>query len=973
MPPPTNHAAGEYTPQVSPLDDLINRGRMLQKQMGSARAGSAGLNPMTVHRSLSRAGSNPGTLGTLARSRSVGRTPEVEKGGQWGNTTVTATSAATTPILNVMGDRQLSTPALEDRPTSSYPRFSTVSSATSDDGRSDRDSIMSGETSVRDSNFTLISGFLNPVRDPPNLQQIQGRLEVREQDVERSSLKPVIVGRIEDERRQREAEGVGSVPGGVGARGSPRVGNEPRGAIAQRRAPEGRQRGPSGPLGPTGPSGSEGRQRNPEERQRGPPGPPGPDGRRRVPDGRQHSPGQRQRGPPGPGGRQYGPDERQRGRGQDQRDTAGQGNASEYARSRSQPPPRNRRPPGRQPLEAEQQFPVRKDSRDLTVVIPPGPSGPHTQPSQPAQAYTPYRQDSKSSPLGYSAPSRQGSAESEKFPPPMRQASGERLYPHRNDSRSSDRRFYPRSPRREDSNDSVTKYLPYRQGSGDVEFQRPSRTDSLESVHRSYSPQLAPVPRTASPAQVPSSIFPMISDFRASSPDSIGAESSLTFGPPSAPLPRNPSVPYGGTDSHDMTRSASQSSLTSDAPSVHSVGGTLLQKPTFNFNFSRPLSTRPSFESERPSPSPDVPQRLSPERSPMFLDEQSLPTPVSMSGDFAEDAEGPVPTYIYSKFILPRGREPERNSVIFQGAAGYPSQAVHQQTRSPSTPLGNSTTTVDRPPSPSSPPRTFLQPAPPPRDPRHSPHTGHPPSLSPRIGFLTPTVETRGRSAAVTSPCSPHAPNSRSNSSQPPSATMPPDEHVQLGIDLHESGSLQESTYHLRLAANAGHPTGMLLFALACRHGWGMKANQKEGVMWLKKVTELASSEVADDEQAGGSVDYIEKKGRRAQFALSIYELAVSHMNGWGTEKDQGLALRCFEIAGRWGDPDALSEAGFCYANGVGCKKDLKKSAKFYRMAEAKGVNMVGNSWIWKDKYLDEEEKAVKKAVKKNGGGGKKK
>jgi TPR repeat protein len=202
---------------------------------------------------------------------------------------------------------------------------------------------------------------------------------------------------------------------------------------------------------------------------------------------------------------------------------------------------------------------------------------------------------------------------------------------------------------------------------------------------------------------------------------------------------------------------------------------------------------------------------------------------------------------------------------------------------------------------------------------------------------------------------------------------MPPDEHVQLGIDLHESGSLQESTYHLRLAANAGHPTGMLLFALACRHGWGMKANQKEGVMWLKKVTELASSEVADDEQAGGSVDYIEKKGRRAQFALSIYELAVSHMNGWGTEKDQGLALRCFEIAGRWGDPDALSEAGFCYANGVGCKKDLKKSAKFYRMAEAKGVNMVGNSWIWKDKYLDEEEKAVKKAVKKNGGGGKNK
>ena len=46
-----------------------------------------------------------------------------------------------------------------------------------------------------------------------------------------------------------------------------------------------------------------------------------------------------------------------------------------------------------------------------------------------------------------------------------------------------------------------------------------------------------------------------------------------------------------------------------------------------------------------------------------------------------------------------------------------------------------------------------------------------------------------------------------------------------------------------------------------------------------------------------------------------------------------------------WGDGDALAEAGFCYAQGIGCKKDMKKSAKFYRMAESKGISMVGNSW----------------------------
>jgi TPR repeat protein len=40
-----------------------------------------------------------------------------------------------------------------------------------------------------------------------------------------------------------------------------------------------------------------------------------------------------------------------------------------------------------------------------------------------------------------------------------------------------------------------------------------------------------------------------------------------------------------------------------------------------------------------------------------------------------------------------------------------------------------------------------------------------------------------------------------------------------------------------------------------------------------------------------------------------------------------------------------MAETGFCYAQGIGCKKNLKKSAKYYRMAEAKGMSMIGNSW----------------------------
>jgi TPR repeat protein len=125
-----------------------------------------------------------------------------------------------------------------------------------------------------------------------------------------------------------------------------------------------------------------------------------------------------------------------------------------------------------------------------------------------------------------------------------------------------------------------------------------------------------------------------------------------------------------------------------------------------------------------------------------------------------------------------------------------------------------------------------------------------------------------------------------------------------------------------------------------------MRPNQQEGVQWLRKAADCASLEIAIDEETNSKpADILEKKTKRAQFALSIYELGVSHMNGWGIEQDKTLALRCFEIAANWGDADAMAEAGFCYAQGQGCKKDLKKAAKYYRMAEAKGMSMVGNSW----------------------------
>ncbi|KAG9248427.1 hypothetical protein BJ878DRAFT_36224 [Calycina marina] len=375
-----------------------------------------------------------------------------------------------------------------------------------------------------------------------------------------------------------------------------------------------------------------------------------------------------------------------------------------------------------------------------------------------------------------------------------------------------------------------------------------------------------------------------------------------------------------------------------------SVGGTRLPRPAFNF--SRPLSRASMISfggggttADTPTRPRDGPSRqASSDSQPSFvLADETANTPVSMQSEDFPDITcetRPAPSYVYSTFSLPRGKMLQRNSLIFQEQCIAP----------PSPPSG----------PPSHPGRPSLEPGRPSFDTRSQSTDSGPRKLR----FSEESM----------SPSSGSASTIRAGSYVDPK-TMDAEEHVEKAIQFHEAGSLTKSTYHLRLAARQNHPTGMLLYALACRHGWGMRPNQKEGVAWLRKAADCASLEVAEDEElqkSGAAVDFLQKKERKAQFALSIYELGVSHMNGWGIEQDKTLALRCFEIAGSWGDADALTETAFCYAKGIGCKTDLKKAAKFYRLAESKGMSMVGNSWIYKSKYNDDEADEKKPSPKKS-------
>lgn len=503
---------------------------------------------------------------------------------------------------------------------------------------------------------------------------------------------------------------------------------------------------------------------------------------------------------------------------------------------------------------------------------------------------------------------------------------------------------------------------------------RQSSTDSASKLHipRTLAPPASPNSRPASSAKAhPESSDDDYSSSNAGStfskPRKLSSGSAVSL--PYSPMSTYPARPH--------PRSPSLSSETSN-------NGYL---PRPSFNFSRPLS-RSSTSLSAPGPSTCAEPTSNPSsrhRHQLHMHRSSRPTPLilplstdeaaAMQPDEGEPSSA-VSSYVYAKYALPRGRMPSRDSVIFAGlqtphfewneplfekTPPRHSEDVPRATRTPPpskrlhlehSPKPHSMHEVPLPvpasrePTPGPPP--FPKPAPlpavAPAPERPSTDSNHSKQSETKSQDKEPKSQDKDETVSSADSASTLRPQTAKTKLS--SIQVSAEEHVSKGIDLHEKGSLNESTYHLRIAAKQNHPTGMLLYALACRHGWGMRSNQQEGVRWLRKAVDSVGLEILENPDAPGAGRAKElQKVYGAQFALSIYELGVSHLNGWGIEQDKGLALRLFEIAGKWGDVDAMAEAGFCYAEGVGCKKDMNKAARFYRQAEDKGMSMVGNSW----------------------------
>ncbi|UZJ54301.1 hypothetical protein CBS101457_003621 [Exobasidium rhododendri] len=174
-----------------------------------------------------------------------------------------------------------------------------------------------------------------------------------------------------------------------------------------------------------------------------------------------------------------------------------------------------------------------------------------------------------------------------------------------------------------------------------------------------------------------------------------------------------------------------------------------------------------------------------------------------------------------------------------------------------------------------------------------------------------------------------------------------------LAITHHETGDLSRSAYYFERSAKVegGCVVGMCMWGMALREGWGVRKDQTKGFDWISRAATRAGEMMAGGGGSNQKKSESELKAIRSELKLSVYELGKCFCYGWGVKLDKTMALEYFELAAKLGDSDAQAEAGALLTAGKGCKKDLKRAAMYYRMAEAQGYDTVGLSWIHKDKY----------------------
>lgn len=211
----------------------------------------------------------------------------------------------------------------------------------------------------------------------------------------------------------------------------------------------------------------------------------------------------------------------------------------------------------------------------------------------------------------------------------------------------------------------------------------------------------------------------------------------------------------------------------------------------------------------------------------------------------------------------------------------------------------------------------------------------------------------------------------------------------------------REALYQLQLAGNApnNYPKAMFLYAMALQYGLGVKKNDTSCVKWLCRcilVSQIVETDPVDTPSLNNYVQRLHELQPQAlvrmvckqtpdamdpfdlyddflrmtsstiskiismnnkennTLASAYHRLGEAVLLGSGLPaKDTISAIQLFSKAASLGYPVSMVKLGELWGTkSKNHKKDFHKSAAWLRLAELFGKKDIGNSWIYKSKYM---------------------
>lgn len=282
-------------------------------------------------------------------------------------------------------------------------------------------------------------------------------------------------------------------------------------------------------------------------------------------------------------------------------------------------------------------------------------------------------------------------------------------------------------------------------------------------------------------------------------------------------------------------------------------------------------------------------------------------------------------------------------------------------------------------------------------------HKSTPNSIQ-NVNMLTrpsPSVIRSASTSAVTnkeqiqnSPSNRVASDSSSPSTPVLSAELSPNARTQTAMKLRNLGKDREASYQLRIAASIPNnfPKAMYLYGIALKYGQGVKQNTRHSLKWFCKcilISQQSGMQFAsklNDLEPEDMISIINKelenkenidpnelheyysKQHHSQLtkianiskshldvvSASYHEVGLALIEGRGfATKNEIVGIRYLSKAASIGYIDSMVQLGDIWSSkSKSHKKDYYKAASWLRLSEIFGVKSIGNSWIYKDKYM---------------------